>query len=62
MEDSYGKIRNVYYDNNTSIQDLKNDRTLRPSQVYKGDGLTVIGIENLGGIQATKLIVSIEFN
>ncbi len=61
MVDNNGKIKKVYFDNNTIIQDLKNDRMLRPSQIYVGDGLTVIGVENYGGIEATKIMVSIEF-
>jgi len=61
IKDSVGNAIKVYYDNSTMIEDIKTGNTLRSRQIYKGDEVTIVGIERLGGIDASRIMVSMEY-
>ena len=39
----------------------KTGNTLRTRQIYKGDDVTIVGIERLGGLDATRIMVSMQY-
>ena len=45
----------------TMIEDIKTGNTLRARQIYKGDDVTIVGIERLGGLDATRIMVSMQY-
>jgi hypothetical protein len=61
MKDSDGNTIKVYYDSSTMIEDIKTGNTLRARQIYKGDDVTIVGIERLGGLDATRIMVSMQY-
>ncbi len=56
-----GKIIKVYYKNSTEIEDIKTGKSLNARQIYKGDDVTVVGAERLGGLDAERIIVSMQY-
>ena len=61
MEKSDKSIIKVYYNRSTQIEDVRSGNLIDARKIFRGDGVIIVGIEQMGAIEANRIMVTIKY-
>ena len=61
VEKSDKSIIKVYYNRSTQIEDVRSGNLIDARKIFRGDGVIIVGIEQMGAIEANRIMVTIKY-
>lgn len=61
VEKQDGSIIKVYYSRSTQIEDVRSGNLIDARKIFRGDGVIVVGIEQMGSIEAKRIMVTMKY-